>query len=136
MLDRFVLTDPASGAVITSATPVGNVPTPIKYAEYELALGLLSDSANAIQSTPGAGSNVRSTSQSDKVGDLSTSSSIEYFNRTLGVLGRFPQIVQELLRPYLGAGSAALLAPFAAGLDTERIFDRDRDFGFSGDGLP
>jgi hypothetical protein len=70
---------------------------------YELVLALLED--EAVQDVPAGGSNTKRV----KAGQVE----VEFFRPTLGVLGRFSQIVQELLGQYLSGargGSGGIIS--------------------------
>lgn len=79
---------------------------------YELALALLED--EAVQDTPAGGSNTKRV----KAGSVE----VEFFRPTLGAVGRFPQIVQELLSQFL-AGAAASAGGIVSGDDRLSYFD-------------
>lgn len=107
------------------------VPLEITMAEYELAHAILKDLA--LPDSIAAGSNTKKTRTRDKVGDLETEAETEYFGSTLGKVGKFPTIVQELTRVYL-SGSATLTAT-ATGTSGTSLF-ASRDFTFNPNGLP
>lgn len=131
MILRARPVDPSSGAAIVPAA----APVPVEEACYELANALIADPT--LQETLASGSNVRRTRSRDKVGEIETESEVENFRSTLGLAGRFPKIVQELLGPYLGGGAASVSAGgFVSGLDEASAFGDSEEFGLTIPGLP
>ena len=128
MIDRVGLIDPATGLAITAASVTQ--PAPTQFAGYELAAALLADPS--VQTVVAAGSNVRRTHQRDKVGDLESESETEYFRSTLGVSGRFPTIVQELLGPYLAGGADALSSAYVYGTAESEFLDAGFELNLGG----
>lgn len=100
------------------------IPQAIVDACFELALSLLDGSA--VQTNPEA-------TQEQKTSSLKAGSvSISYFKGAVTPAelkpGRFPLIVQELLKPYLG-GSVSGLVNEASGVDACSV--TEQDFGFT-----
>jgi hypothetical protein len=104
---RSGVTDKYGNAVASDA-----LPDDLTTGFYELALSLLED--EAIQDTPAGGSNTRRV----KAGSVE----VEFFRPTLGALGRFPQVVQELLSQFL-AGASSAVGGIVSGDDRVSYFD-------------
>jgi|TARA_Y100000310_G_scaffold160698_2_gene160496 hypothetical protein len=111
MIDRQTyLGDPTSSVQDPSAFPRDTtddlIPDAVEEATYELTLALLQD--NAAAGNPDSSNNVK------KVG--AGSATVEFFRPTRSK-GRFPTIVQELLRPYLSgalSGTSVLAKTFGS----------------------
>lgn len=115
-----------------AAVAPGTVPLAIEHATYELANALLADVT--VQTQLDAGSNVRRTVDQVSVeGAVSERTEREYFRPTLGFRGRFPTIVQELVRQFLSGGT--LTSVIVSGTDFDTA-SPSGDFGFTGLGLP
>lgn len=100
------------------------IPTPIVEASFELALSLLDGST--VQTNPEA-------PQEQKTSSLKAGSvSISYFKGAVTPAelkpGRFPLIVEELLKPYLGGDTTGLVSE-ASGVDACSV--TEQDFGFT-----
>lgn len=109
---------PRDGATCRGdAVPDGTTPDALAEGGFELALALLED--EAIQDSPGTGSNVKRA----KAG----SAEVEFFVPTAGSSSEtlFPQVVHELVACYFSGNAAGLAAPFVSGLDEESAFGDD-----------
>lgn len=113
-LNTFTLRD----AFLVDEDP-DDVPV-FQHATYELAALLLADPD--IKSGSTSGSNVASVGAGP--------AQVSFFRPTLGVSGRFPQIIKELLGEYM-AGSVASAdgVSNAYGTDEESSFDGDDAYG-------
>lgn len=118
-----------------NAIPDDTVPDGIVFGTYELASAILADAT--VQTSDTGGSNVRRTRSKDKVGDLETERETEYFTSTsikgsITAAGRFPATVQEYVRCYFGGSGIGGVTVVGA----QEAFFPDRDYGYSGEGLP
>jgi hypothetical protein len=87
---------------------------PFRKACYELAVAILAD--DSVQSTPTSGSNVQSVGAGP--------ASVTFFRPTLGVTGRFPLIVMELIGAYMAGRTSSELGTTASyGTEEESQFD-------------
>jgi hypothetical protein len=95
------------------------IPQAVIDASIELALALVD------------GSDVQTVaSQEQAVRSIRAGSvAIDYFRSTALYVGRFPQIVQELIGVYLSGSGALFGAPLAFGTDAENPFEVDEDNG-------
>ena len=111
---------PRTGVVDREGNPVdpNTVPEGIVFGSYELANILISNAA--VQDTKDAGSNISSVGAG--------SARVAFFRPTIGTLGRFPTIVQELVGEFL-AGAVAHLGIFVSGIQESQF--AVWDFGFS-----
>lgn len=104
------------GVAISSAT----IPAPILLASYELAAAALADP-----------SIIDKANEDQNIASLQAGSvSVSYFRPTPG--GRFANVVQELLAPYLASSSGLSSRGFASGTDVESSFDVLDSFSVSG----
>lgn len=138
---------PRTGIVDCDGQPVDPtcVPEGIVHGMYELANILLAQDADtsssaSVANDPNAGSNLKRTTDRDKVAELEQVRTREYFRPTGGfgsnASPRFPLTVDELIRCFLGGSAIGVDAlSFASGVDIPSHF-ADRDFGFVPDGLP
>ena len=95
------------GVAVSSAT----IPAPVLLASYELAAAALADP-----------SIIDKADESQNISSLQAGSvSISYFRPTPG--GRFANVVQELLAPYLSSSVGLTSRGFASGMDAESSFD-------------
>jgi hypothetical protein len=126
---------PRTGLVDEDGLPVSSatVPLAVEEASYELASALISDPT--LETAPASGSNVRRLRTRDKVDVIEQEVETEYFRPTLLVFGRFPTVVQELLRPFLG-GSASSIGPWISGGGVESAFLDPDEFALTDEGLP
>lgn len=104
---RSGVTDKYGDAVTSTG-----LPTDLVIGCEELALSLLED--ESVQDTVAGGSNTKRV----KAGQVE----VEFFRPTLGVLGRFPQVVQELLSQFL-AGAGSVAGGVVSGDDRKSYFD-------------
>lgn len=81
---------------------------------YELALALLQD--DALQDTSTQGTNTKRV----KAGQVE----VEFFRSTLGLVGKFPNVVNDYLAQFLG-GATGAEAGLAEGTDRCSFFDDD-----------
>lgn len=92
--------------------PDDEIPLDVIYGSYEYALALLQDAE--LQNEASAGSNVKRTESTDKVGDLETTRNMTYFGPTnipgsRTAAGRFPPQVQEYIRCFIdGKGGSGV----------------------------
>jgi hypothetical protein len=108
-----------SGEAVDDSEP----PDKIEWGTYELANALLGDAT--VQTDKNSGSNVKRDKLKQKVGPLEEETETEYFVSTStgsNASGRFPTIVQELVKEYLQAG-AGLMGIYAAGTDIDSYFE-------------
>lgn len=121
------LTFPMTGLTDKYGTAVDGLtyPLPVQQAEYELAFELSLDSD--LETAKGTGSNI-SAVHAGAVG-------VNYFRPTdtPGVDQRFPEIVQELIAPFIGGPSGPLST--VTGTDIESSFDGDDELTVT-QGLP
>lgn len=112
--DNSDLAWPRSGVTDRYGNSVASdaIPEDLMIGFYELALSLLED--ESVQDTPAGGSNTKRV----KAGSVE----VEFFRPTLGVLGRFPQVVQELLAQFL-AGANSNTGGLVSGDDRVSYFD-------------
>lgn len=104
---RSGVTDKYGNSVSSTA-----IPDDLMIGFYELALSMLED--ETVQDTPAGGSNTKRV----KAGSVE----VEFFRPTLGALGRFPQVVQELLAQFLG-GASSNTGGLVSGDDRKSYFD-------------
>lgn len=99
------------------AVDVNTVALQVEEAQIELAFDLTQDTT--LESKPNQGSNIK------KVG--AGSAQVEFFNPTTSGASRFPPIVQELLRCFLGGGDQSRSGAIATGTcDHSQFDDNDR----------
>lgn len=133
----FALTQPAdtqglqwprTGVTDRNGEAIANdtIPNDVLAAAYELAHELTVDATTV--ETADAESRIKI--RDETIGPIRER--VEYFESQAGEGGRFPQIVQELLGPYLEAGATIVAGNF--GTDQESRFFDDQ-FGFSNLGL-
>lgn len=106
---------PRTGLVTCGGVAVdeNTVALQVEEAQIELAFDLTQDTT--LESKSNQGSNIK------KVG--AGSAQVEFFNPTLDGASRFPSIVQELLRCFLGGGDQSRSGAIATGTCHESQFD-------------
>lgn len=117
---------PRSGVVDRYGTAMADdeLPADFVLGFYELALALLED--ETVQDTQ-QGSNTKRV----KAGQVE----VEFFRSTLGLLGKFPQIVNDLLAQFLG-GATGAAGGLVSGDCRESFFDDDLNSFLLEDPMP